>query len=79
MEKNVVQQTVETPILKLKLCNSENNQFKTNCYNMQLINVLNHCHGGHYKKHSIDHVLPSGIGWEASVAKQMIQCRWNYS
>ncbi len=20
---------------------------------------------GHYKKHSIDHVLPPGVGWEA--------------
>ena len=33
MEKNVEEQNVSTPILKLKLCNNENNCFQSYCYN----------------------------------------------
>ncbi len=61
MEKNVVQQNVYRPILKLKLRNNGNNRFKS-------LNGFKSL-----KKHSIDHVLPSGVGWEASVAKRIIQ------
>ncbi len=32
---------------------------------------------GALQKHTIDHVLPSGVGWEASVAQWTIQRWWN--
>ncbi len=63
-------------ILTLKVCNNGNNRLKA------IVILSYRCFksvtGGDAtkkkKQNSIDHVLPSGVGWETSVAMRAMQC-----